>query len=66
MRIVPLLVLLLCWLSGPVASDLPTGMPTARTIAGDADEAEYQALQRQANLALDALREAERQRLAAN
>jgi hypothetical protein len=68
MRVVPLLILFLCGLSISVpperliASDLSIGAMASDDAAG---QAQYQALQAQANLALDLLKQAHERRLAA-
>ena len=68
MRVVPLLILFVCGLSvsAPpkrlIANDLPTEAANATDAAG---QAQYQALQAQADQALDLLRQAHERRLAA-
>ena len=66
MRVVPLLVLLVCGLSVSVAPDLSTATEPAApaVVSNDAGQVEYEALQRQADLALDMLRQARERRLA--
>lgn len=66
MRVVPLLVLLVCGLTISAAPDLSVANePAAAVVASAADEADYQALQQQADLALDLLKLAQERRLAA-
>lgn len=64
MRVVPLLVLFLCGLSVSAAPDLSTApepAPVAASLGGDAD---YMALQQQADQALAILLQARERRLA--
>lgn len=67
MRVVPLLVLLVCGLSVSVAPDhsVATEPPPPAVISNDIGQAEYEGLQRQADFALDMLRQAQERRLAA-
>ena len=65
MRVVPLLVLILCGLTVSAAPDLSVAtapMPAAASLGDDAD---YMALQQQADQALDMLVQARERRLAA-
>lgn len=70
MRIAPLLILLMCGLSVSVAPEMVADndrqAAPATAIADDAaGQAQYEALQAQANLALDMLRQARERRLVA-
>ena len=65
MRVVPLLVVLLCSLTAPAAPEMSAGPEPVVTAAAGFDEADYQALQQQADLARDMLARAQGQRVAA-
>jgi len=69
MRVVPLFLLFVCGLSVSVAPERPPVHDltvAAASIDDAAAQAQYEALQAQANLALDMLRQARERRLAAN
>lgn len=68
MRVVPLLIVLVCGLSASVPPErLIANDLSIEAVASDdaAGQAQYQALQAQANLALDLLKQAHERRLAA-
>ncbi len=65
MRIVPLLVLLICGLPVSAAPEMAVVTAPAGAAATAADDANYQALQTEADLALATLRQAEGRRVAA-
>jgi hypothetical protein len=67
MRVVPLLVLFMCGLSVSVTPETRVVDDLSTVAAADeiAGQAQYQALQAQADLALDLLRQARERRLAA-
>ena len=65
MRAVPLLVILLCSLTVSAVPEMFAGPEPAVTAAAGFDEADYQALQQQADLARDMLARAQGQRVAA-
>jgi hypothetical protein len=66
MHAVSLFVPIVFGLALSVAPDLPkaTSRPAAAMVTGDSGDAEYQALQRRADLALNILRQARERRLA--
>ena len=59
MRAVPLLVILLCSLTVSAAPEMSAGPEPVVTAAAGFDEADYQALQQQADLARDMLAQAQ-------
>ena len=65
MRVVPLLVILLCSLTVSAAPEMSAGSEPVVTAVAGFDEADYQALQQQADLARDMLARAQGQRVAA-
>ena len=65
MRAVPMLIILLCSLTVSAAPDMSVATePVAVMAASAADEAEYQTLQSEADLALAVLTQAQGQRIA--
>jgi hypothetical protein len=65
MRTVTLLIMLLCGLTSSAAPEMSVATgPAPVIIAGAADEADYQALQSEADLALAVLTRAQGQRVA--